>query len=126
MRRSSLIVCLGVVCALLAVPTAAIAARPAPAAPQITVNGTVVETAGPAIPGASVEVAILTKGVYQPAATLVTAADGTWSYGGKKGSYRFVIAAAGADSATEYVVYDTNGVYREPPRCSATARLRAW
>ena len=111
MRRSSLIVCMGVVCALLALPTAAGAARPAAAAPQVTVNGTVVETAGPADrrgdgPGGDSE-----------QRRLCDRSDGhdgrqrhmviRWQEG--QLSLRF--QAPGGDSVTAYAAYDSNGTY---------------
>jgi hypothetical protein len=110
MRRIQLLVVLVAVCALLGVATTAWAAKPA-AITQVTVNGMVAETAGPAVGGATVVVSYQTKGKYAPVATLTTASDGTWTYVGRKGSYRFEFSAAGADPLTVDATYDTNGTY---------------
>lgn len=111
MRRIRLALAVLLACSMLGAPSTAWAAKAAAAATQVTVHGTVVEVSGPAIGGATVAVSYDNKGTYELVATLTTLADGTWTYAGKKGDYRFDFHAAGADPATVYASYPVNGVF---------------
>jgi len=91
--------------------TAFAARQPAAAAAQVTVVGAVADTSGQPVSGATVVVSLLSKGAYTQVATRTTADDGSWTYGGKTGGYRFAFSADGGTPKTVDVEYASRGTY---------------
>jgi hypothetical protein len=93
--------------ALIVAPASALAAPPW----WPVVSGTVYGTDGLAIPGATIQVSELFKGVFRPVATLTTDANGQWSYTNKDNTYRFEFSAPSADPQSHELVMARNGTY---------------
>lgn len=105
MKRRILAIALAVVILVLAVPIWAVAAA------EGTVSGIVYGPAG-VVPGATVAVEYVNKGgLPKLVATLATGPDGSWTFAGKKGGYRFTFSADGHYTHSETLSIDSGGVY---------------
>lgn len=111
MRRIRPLILSLTLCLLLTAALPAFAAK-APAAVQVTVNGTVTEaTTALAVSGATVQIYLLNKGVYNLVATTTTDSSGNWSYDGKTGTYRFDFSATGAEPLSVTQSYPDKGTF---------------
>ena len=95
---------------ILALPASAYAVKPA-AATDPVVSGTVSGSDGLAIPGATVAVYELNKGLFRLLTTLTTDGSGSWSFTDKPNTYRFDVSAANADGKTDQLIMVKGGVY---------------
>ncbi len=104
--QTRIAVLIGLTVVLLLLATTAVAAPRDP-----VVSGTVLGSDGIAIPGATVVVNRLNKGVFVPVVTLTANGSGSWTYSAKANTYRFDISAPNADATSVTRVMARDGVY---------------
>jgi hypothetical protein len=124
-RRICCIALAMAVAAMLVVPVAALAGSDG------TVSGVVSGPTGP-VPGTTIAVEYVTKGgVPKLVATLTTGPDGSWTFAGKKGDYRFTFSAEGFYTHTEVLTVASGLVYTlnvtlvavPPPTATISGRI---
>lgn len=96
----------GLTILLLALATTAVAAPRDP-----VVSGTVFGSDGVAVPGATIVVNRLNKGVFRPVVTLAANGSGLWTYTDKANTYRFDVSAPNADPASVTLTMAKDGIY---------------
>lgn len=110
-KRLVLVTILLMLVLVLAAPVCALGAPKAAAPRDPVVSGTVYGSDGVPIPGASVTVYVLNKGVFVLMTTIATDPAGHWTFSGKANTYRFDVSAPSADPASRTLTMTKDGVY---------------